>query len=59
MVGDVTNAGGNESVLREKGVVVDILEDQAGIALYARYRSARPDLDLEDWQGVSAVNHSH
>jgi cytosine/creatinine deaminase len=59
VVGDVTNAGGNESVLREKGVVVDILEDQAGIALYARYRSARPDLDLEDWQGVSAVNHSH
>lgn len=59
VVGDVTNASGNESLLREKGIIVDILEDQDAIALYAQYRSAKPDLDLEDWQGVSAVCHNH
>ena len=38
VVGDVTNASGNEQMLREKGLRVDILEDQKGIALYAKYR---------------------
>src|SRR5512138_1515704 len=38
VIGDVTNASGNEQMLREKGVQVDILEDQMGIELYARYR---------------------
>lgn len=57
VVGDITNAGGNENQLREKGISVEILEDQKGIDGYARYRSAKPDQDLEDWQGVSAVMH--
>jgi creatinine deaminase len=55
VVGDVTNASGNESLMREKGVRVDILEDPEGIALYARHRKERPDQDLEDWQGIAAV----
>lgn len=55
VVGDVTNASGNESFLREKGVHVDILEDKQGIALYARFRAEKPDQDLEDWQGLDAV----
>ncbi|MCB1649963.1 MAG: nucleoside deaminase [Pseudomonadales bacterium] len=55
LVGDVTNASGNEALLREKGVKVDILEDQNGIELYASFRAKRPELDLEDWQGLSAV----
>jgi creatinine deaminase len=55
VVGDVTNAGGNEPMLRSRGIVVDILEDQRGIALYARYRKERPELDLEDWKGLAAV----
>lgn len=55
LVGDVTNASGNETLLREKGVKVDILEDQHGIELYASFRAERPELDLEDWQGLSAV----
>ncbi len=55
VVGDVTNASGNEEFLRSKGVKVDVLEDQAGVALYARYRRERPDLDLEDWRGLAAV----
>ena len=55
VVGDVTNASGNETLLLEKGVVVDILEDRLGIDLYARFRAEKPDQDLEDWQGLSAV----
>lgn len=55
VVGDVTNASGNESLLREKGVQVDILEDPIAVNLYARYRSERPDLDLEDWKGLRAA----
>jgi len=58
VVGDVTNASGNENLLRQKGVHVDILEDQQGIDLYARFRSEKPEQDLEDWKGVSAVRKS-
>ncbi len=55
VVGDVTNASGNEQLLRDKGVKVDILEDRMGIDLYAKYRRERPDQDLEDWKGLAAV----
>ncbi len=55
VIGDVTNASGNEDLLREKGVRVDILEDPRGVELYARFRAEKPEQDLEDWQGVSAV----
>lgn len=63
VVGDVTNAYGTESYLREKGIKVDILEDTMGIALYARFRQEQPLLELEDWRGVCATHdhsiHSH
>ncbi len=55
VVGDVTNASGNEGMLREKGIRVDVLEDQKGIELYAKYRSEKPEQDLEDWKGLAAV----
>lgn len=55
VVGDVSNASGNESVLQAQGVQVDVLEDAEGVALYARFRAERPELELEDWQGLSAV----
>lgn len=55
VVGDVTNASGNEEMLRQKGVRVDILEDPVGIALYAKHRKERPEQDLEDWKGLAAV----
>ena len=55
VIGDVTNASGTEQMLREKGIKVDILEDPAGIALYAKYKAEKPDLDLEDWKGLAAV----
>ena len=55
VVGDVTSASGNEAMLHEKGVQVDILEDKLGIELYAKYRKEKPELDLEDWQGLSAL----
>ena len=55
VVGDITNASGNEQMLRGKGVQVDILEDQEGIALYAKYRREKPDQDSEDWKGLAEV----
>jgi cytosine deaminase len=55
VIGDVTNASGNEQMLCEKGVKVDVLEDPVGIALYAKYRAEKPELDMEDWRGVAAV----
>lgn len=55
VVGDITNASGNESLLREKGIQVDILEDRQGIELYARFRKEKPTLELEDWRGVRAI----
>jgi cytosine deaminase len=58
VIGDVTNASGNEQMLRDKGIQVDILEDRKGIALYRRYRTEKPEQDLEDWKGVAAVRKS-
>lgn len=55
VVGDVTNASGNEDMLRAKGVRIDVLEDLDGIALYKKYRTEKPDQDLEDWKGLAAV----
>ena len=55
VVGDVTNASGNEEMLRQKGVQVDILEDPEGVAFYAKYRKEKPEQDLEDWKGLAAV----
>ena len=56
VVGDVTNSAGNEDLLRQKGVQVDILEDPEGVAFYGKYRKEKPDQDLEDWKGLSAVH---
>ncbi len=55
VVGDVTNASGNEQMLRDKGVQVDVLEDQKGIGLYSKYRREKPDQDTEDWKGLAEV----
>src|SRR6201998_4378176 len=55
VVGDVTNSSGNEPMLRQKGVQVDILEDPEGVVFYAKYRKEKPDQDLEDWKGLAAV----
>jgi cytosine/creatinine deaminase len=55
VVGDVTNASGNEEMLRQKGVKVEILEDPEGLAFYAKYQKEKPDQDLEDWRGLAAV----
>src|SRR5215471_7394551 len=55
VVGDITNASGNEQMIRDKGVQVDILEDRLGVELYARYRREKPDQDTEDWKGLAEV----
>jgi cytosine deaminase len=54
VVGNVTSANGNEKVLAEKGIIVDILEDKLGIDIYEAYRKAKPQQDLEDWKGLAA-----
>jgi len=59
VVGDVTNASGNESMLRQKGIQVNILEDAKGITLYKKYRKEKPALDIEDWKGLAAVKKSY
>ncbi len=56
VVGDVTNASGNEQMIRDKGIRVDIVEDREGIALYAKYRREKPDQDNEDWKGLAEVH---
>jgi cytosine/creatinine deaminase len=55
VVGDITNASGNEAMLREKGVQVDILEDPLGITLYRKYDQEKPEQAAEDWRGLAAV----
>ena len=55
VVGNITSASGNEGMLREKGIAVEILEDQNGITLYEKYRKEKPELDIEDWKGLAAV----
>ena len=54
-IGDVTNASELEERLCKKGIKVNILEDCAGISLYAKYKAEKPDLDLEDWKVLAAV----
>ncbi len=56
VIGDVTNAkGSNISMLKDKNLTVDILEDEMGINLYKEYKDNYPELDIEDWKGKAAV----
>ena len=58
VIGDITNGGGNEEMLRQKGVEVDIMEDPDGVAFYAKYKKEKPNQDLEDWKGLAAVRRA-
>ena len=55
VVGDVTNCSGNEEMLRQKGVQVDILEDTEGVAFFAKYLKEKPNQHLEDAYGLAEV----
>jgi cytosine/creatinine deaminase len=55
VVGDVTNFSGNEEMVRQKGVQVDILEDPVGVALFAKYFREKPYQHIEDAEGLAAV----
>jgi creatinine deaminase len=55
VVGDITNYAGNEEMLRQKGVQVDILEDPKGIAFFAKYLKEKPNQHLEDARGLAEV----
>ncbi len=56
VVGDITSFAGNEDMLRQKGVQVDILEDPYGIALFAKYYKEKPEQHLEDAGGLGFPN---
>jgi creatinine deaminase len=58
VVGDVTNAGGNEDRMRSHGVKVEILEDPEGVAFYAKYRKEKPEQHIEDVAGVAGARKS-
>jgi cytosine/creatinine deaminase len=55
VVGDISNSSGTEDLIRQKGVQVDILEDPAGIAFFAKYLQEKPEQHLEDACGLAAV----
>ena len=55
VVGDVTNFSGNEEVLRQKGVQVEILEDPMGVELFAKYFKEKPEQHMEDARGLAEV----
>jgi cytosine/creatinine deaminase len=55
VVGDVTNYSGNEEMVRQKGVQVDILEDPMGVALFSRYLQEKPEQQMEDTRGLAEV----
>jgi creatinine deaminase len=55
VVGDITNFGGNEELLRRKSIQVDILEDPMGIALFAKYHKEKPEQHMEDAFGLAEV----
>jgi cytosine deaminase len=55
VIGDMTNFGGNEEKIRQKGVRVEILEVPEGIAFFAKYLKEKPDQHREDAGGVAAV----
>jgi creatinine deaminase len=55
VIGDITNAQGNEKLLKDKGIQVDIIEDTLGVALYYKYSQERPELNIEDWRGKAAL----
>src|SRR5450631_967309 len=48
VVGDISNSSDTEDLIRQKGVQVDILEDPAGIAFFAKYLQEKPEQHLED-----------
>lgn len=55
VVGDITNFGGSEELIRQKGVQVDILEDAEGIAFFAKYLKEKPNQHIEDAHGLAGV----
>lgn len=55
VVGEITNFAGNEEMLRQKGVRVEIMEDPFGMALFAKYFRENPDQHVEDARCVAEV----
>lgn len=49
VVGDTVNSSGNESLLRDRGVEVVVLDDPDCIALVKKFREEKPALWNHDW----------
>ena len=58
VIGNSPNSQNNEAMLRERGLKVDLLLDQVGVELYARFQSEQPELDLIDWRGIAALRRN-
>ncbi len=44
VIGDITSTSGNEQRIKDKGIAVDIIEDQMGPTLYKKYKKEQLDL---------------
>jgi cytosine deaminase len=59
VIGNSPGPANNDELLRSHGVAVEMCVDPLGVAIYERYHAEKPDLDLEDWKGLAAVNRHH
>jgi creatinine deaminase len=58
VIGDMTNFGGNEEFVQQKGVQVEILENPEGVAFFKKYLQEKPNQHREDAGGVAAVRQA-
>lgn len=59
VIGNTPHTDHNEGFLRQHHVAVVNLSDAAGISLYARYCTEKPDQNLIDWKGVAALRRQN
>ena len=52
VIADAVNFGGNEAFLRERGVEVDIVNDESMIAFFAEWKARHEDI----WKGDAALD---
>ena len=51
VIGDTVNSEGNAEFLRERGIDVELINDQDCTDLVKKFRDEKPELWLEDWGG--------
>lgn len=58
VIGNSPNSVNNQHWLSEHQVCVEVMVDEYGCELYARYQREKPAQDLVDWKGVAALKRS-